>query len=245
MTHGKTLVGYIRVSTEKQGKSGLGMEAQQESLRNLAASNASRILRTYVEVETGKGGGENRPELLKAIAHAKRTGSTLAIAKLDRLARNVHFVSGLTESDVDFVCCDMPFATKLTIHILAAVAEHEAEAISRRTKDALAAAKRRGVVLGGARPECRENLSQAARKRGAKAAGEAARRKADELAGGLRDTLAGMVAEGLSLAKMAERLNAEDGETAKGRKWGAVQVSRVLARLGIEKRDGRRKEARK
>jgi DNA invertase Pin-like site-specific DNA recombinase len=140
------------------------------------------IMAEYREVEAGK--RKERPELANAVAHCRRAKATLVVAKLDRLARNVGFTSALMESKVDFVCCDNPHANKLTIHILAAVAEHEAEAISERTKAALAAAKARGVKLGSARPghwDGREDRRLAGVKAPAKAAGEAHARAADEV----------------------------------------------------------------
>ena len=145
-----TFVAYIRVSTAQQGKSGLGLEVQDTAVRGYAAANGGSIAKTYVEVETGK--LAERPELAKARAHAKRCKGRLVVAKLDRLARNVAFTSALLRAGVDFVACDNPHANKLTIHILAAIAEHEAEMIAQRTKDALAAAKARGTLLGSARP---------------------------------------------------------------------------------------------
>jgi DNA invertase Pin-like site-specific DNA recombinase len=144
------IVAYYRVSTKKQGKSGLGLEGQQTTVAEYVRQHAGNLIAEYVEVETGK--SKDRPELLKAIAHAKRSKATLVVAKLDRLARNVAFTSALMESSIDFVACDNPHANRFTIHILAAVAEHEAEQISQRTKAALAAAKRRGVKLGSAPP---------------------------------------------------------------------------------------------
>ena len=140
---------YYRVSTKRQGRSGLGLEAQQVDVAALIAErNGSEIAR-YTEIETGK--NPDRPELAKAIAHAKLANATLVVAKLDRLARNVAFTSALMESKVDFVCCDCKGATTLTLHILAAVAQEEARLISERTKKALAAAKARGMKLGSAR----------------------------------------------------------------------------------------------
>ena len=136
------LVAYFRVSTRKQGESGLGLEAQQSCVADFARYGQHEIIAVYQEIETGK--RSDRPELAKAISHAKRAKATLVIAKLDRLARNVHFLSGLMESRVDFVCCDNPNANRLTLHILAAVAEDEARRISERTKAALAAYKARG-----------------------------------------------------------------------------------------------------
>lgn len=138
-------VAYYRVSTDKQGESRLGLEAQKEAVARLARSGT--IFAEYTEVESGKR-HQNRPELQAAIEATKKHCATLLIAKLDRLARNVHFISGLMESDIDFVAADMPQANRLTVHIMAAFAEHEARAISERTKAALAALKARGVKLG-------------------------------------------------------------------------------------------------
>ena len=128
----RKLIAYYRVSTKAQGDSGLGLEGQTAAVEAYAAREGAEILRAYQEVETGK--RADRPELLKAIAHAKRSRATLVIAKLDRLARNVAFLANLMESGVDFVACDQPQANRLTIHILAAVAENEAVMISQRTK---------------------------------------------------------------------------------------------------------------
>lgn len=144
------IVAYYRVSTKKQGKSDLWLEGQQTAVGEFARTAGGEILTAYTEVETAK--SKDRPELLKAIAHAKRSKAKLVVAKLDRLARNVAFTSALMEANVDFVACDNPHANKFTIHILAAVAEHEAEQISQRTKASLAAAKKRGVKLGSSRP---------------------------------------------------------------------------------------------
>ena len=171
------LVAYYRVSTRRQARSGLGLEAQQAAVLAFQARSGVEVLTSFTEVETGR--RSDRPELAKAIAHAKRAGATLVVAKLDRLARNVAFTSALMESGVDFLACDNPHANRLTIHILAAVAEDEARRISERTKAALAAAKRRGVKLGAARPECR-NLTNHARANGAKAAGRTVKQQADE-----------------------------------------------------------------
>ena len=128
----------------------MGLEGQKTAVAEFARQDGSEIIAAYTEVETGK--SKDRPELLKAIAHAKRSKAKLVVAKLDRLARNVAFTSALMESNIDFLACDNPHANKFTIHILAAVAEHEAEQISLRTKAALAAAKIRGVKLGSSRP---------------------------------------------------------------------------------------------
>src|SRR6478736_6126805 len=146
--HGK-FIAYYRVSTDKQGKSGLGLDAQRRAVRDYLDGGKWELVGEYTEVETGK--RADRLELEKAIAACKKHRARLIIAKLDRLSRNVAFISALMERKVDFVCCDNPTATKFTIHILAAVAEFEREAISMRTKEALAAAKAKGNRLGNYR----------------------------------------------------------------------------------------------
>ncbi len=143
-----SFVAYLRVSTDKQGIRGLGIDAQQAAVTRFVGASRGRLLARYVEVESGK--RAERPELQQALDHAKQARATLLIAKLDRLSRNVAFISRLLESGVDLLCCDMPQANRLTLHILAAVAEHERQAISERTKAALAAAKARGNPAGRA-----------------------------------------------------------------------------------------------
>jgi len=214
---------------DKQAEWGWSLESQQAAVGNLARAQCAEILADYKEVETGK--RSDRPELAKAIAHAKRAGATLCIAKLDRLARNVHYVSGLMESGVDFVACDIPFANKFTVHILAAVAEHEAEQISQRTKDALAAAKKNGTKLGAANPKCR-NLTDEARKKGARAAGEAVKRQADEAYADLREFLAALRLA-FSYRQIADILNMQGHRTRRGKPWSDVAVLRACRRLGI------------
>ncbi len=139
------IVAYYRVSTKRQGRSGLGLDAQRLAVEGFGGN----VVAEYTEVESGK--HADRPQLVAAIQHARSTRARLVIAKLDRLARNVAFVATLMDAGVDFACCDNPHANRLTIHILAAVAEDEARRISERTTAALAAAKRRGVLLGSAR----------------------------------------------------------------------------------------------
>jgi DNA invertase Pin-like site-specific DNA recombinase len=147
--HTGKFVAYYRVSTQRQGRSGLGLEAQQTAVRDFLNGGDWRLVAEVTEVESGK--GSDRPKLAEALKLCRLHGATLVIAKLDRLARNVAFISNLMESGVEFHAVDFPQANRLTVHILAAVAEHEAKAISERTKAALAAAKRRGVKLGGYR----------------------------------------------------------------------------------------------
>ena len=221
------LVPYFRVSTAKQARSGLGLEGQEATVRQFASLHDAKILKSYVEVETGK--RADRPELAKAIAHARRSKATLCIAKLDRLARNVHFLSGLMETGVKFVACDQPSANDLTIHILAAVAQDEAKRISERTKAALAAYRARGGKLGASRPECR-NLTDKASRIGARAAGEVARRDADEAYTDLHPIIRELRDDGLSLRQIARHLNEEGYETRRGRPWNHVQVRAVLQR---------------
>src|SRR4051812_6519127 len=142
------LFGYRRASTKKQGASGLGLEAQDRAIADHVKATGCVLIATYTEVESGK--RADRPELLKAMAHARRTGATLVVAKLDRLSRNVAFVSALMESRVKFIACDNPNVSDLTVHILASVAQDEAKRTSERTKAALAAYKARGGKLGAA-----------------------------------------------------------------------------------------------
>ena len=139
-------VAYYRVSTDRQGRSGLGLEAQEKAVSGFLTAKGWGLAGAYTEVESGK--RRDRPKLAEAIAHAKRIKGRLVIAKLDRLARNVHFVSGLMETGVDFVAVDMPTADRFMLHVYAAMAEEEGRRISQRTKAALAAAKARGVALG-------------------------------------------------------------------------------------------------
>ena len=156
-----SFIAYYRVSTDRQGKSGLGLEAQQQAVTDYLHSTGGALLEAYTEIESGK--RAQRPELAAALRACRKQKATLIIAKLDRLARNVHFISGLMESGVDFIATDNPHANRLMLHMLAAFAEHEREQISQRTEDALAAAKRRGVILGrnGAEVLSRQNHDQA------------------------------------------------------------------------------------
>jgi DNA invertase Pin-like site-specific DNA recombinase len=221
------LVAYYRVSTKQQGDSGLGLEGQTAAVEAFARSRGAEVVRAYREVETGK--RADRPELIKALAHARRSKATLVIARLDRLARNVAFTANLMDAGVDFVACDNPHANRLTIHILAAVAEDEAKRISERTKAALAAYKARGGVLGAARPDGRRLTPEDAA-RGRERAEEVRRANARAAVADLVPRMAELRAEGRSLRAIADRLNAEGHATRRGRPWNQVQVKRVLDR---------------
>ncbi len=217
-------VAYYRVSTDKQGRSGLGLDAQREAVRAYLNGGAWQLVAEVTEIESGK--RSDRPKLTEALRLCRLHGATLVIAKLDRLARNVAFVSGLMESGVEFVAVDFPTANRLTVHILAAVAEHEAKMISERTRAALAAAKARGVKLGGDRGRF---VGVRALGNPASAAVRAAR--ADKRAADLAPMIEELQASGLSLRAVAAELTHRGIETPRaGGAWSAVQVSRVLER---------------
>lgn len=206
-------VAYYRVSTQKQGTSGLGLEAQQAAV----TAFAGEPVESYTEVESGK--RSDRPQLALAIAACKRLGATLVIAKLDRLARNVHFISGLMESGIEFVACDNPNANRLTVHILAAVAEDEARRISDRTKAALVAYKARGGRLGNPK-----NLTTVAARKGT-AANVAAAKTYREPA---RKVALALRSKGYSLAAIAETLTGRGILTRRGKAWSPTAVMRLL-----------------
>jgi DNA invertase Pin-like site-specific DNA recombinase len=191
MAIARQFVAYYRVSTDRQGRSGLGLEAQREAVLRHLAGVGGKLEGEFIEVESGK--RNDRPQLAAAISAAKKAKGTLIIAKLDRLARNVHFVSGLMESGVDFVAADNPHANKLMVHLLAAFAEHEREQISQRTKEALAAAKARGIKLG---------------RNGAERLAPAYRAAAVERARDLAPILAEFQSAGLSARQIAAELTA-------------------------------------
>ena len=225
------VVAYYRVSTQRQGRSGLGLQAQETAVREFAKREGAPIIASYTEIESGR--NPDRPELRKAIGHALRSGSTLVVAKLDRLARNVAFLAALMESKVEFCCCDNPNANALTCHILAAVAEDEAKRISTRTRDALRAAKARGTKLGSARPGWAEEHGEA-RLRGAKVgairSAEARQRAASLAYVDLYDALRAWRAEGLGYRRIARRLNETSHRTTTGAMWGPATVRRVWLR---------------
>ena len=225
------IVEYVRVSTTRQGLSGLGLEAQREAVSTYARQSGGEIVKSYTEVETGTGSQANRPELIKALSHAKRLGATLVIARLDRLARNVVVTSTLMEAGVEFVALDIPFATRFTIHIYAAVAEEEARKISERTKAALAARKARGGLMGSALNGSRLTLDD--RRKGNARGIVANREKARMAVADLLPEILRLKADGLSLRAIASALNASGHVTANGSAWTMVQVRRVLRREGV------------
>ncbi|MEP1420532.1 MAG: recombinase family protein [Erythrobacter sp.] len=209
------LIGYLRVSTGRQQISGLGLEAQRASIEQHAAQIGETIDQVFVETESGR--KKNRPQLQTALRECKRHKATLIIAKLDRLARNVAFVSSLMEAGVEFVAVDAPYANKLMLHILSAFAEHEREVISERTKAALAAAKDRGIILGA-------NGKLLATKN---------RRSAEEHAKAVEHHLrAANKCEISTLQGIADFLNSKEVPTAAGGKWHPTTVQRVIKRLG-------------
>ena len=217
-------VTYLRVSTDRQGKSGLGLEAQRKAVEDHVAGKGG-IAAEYVEVESGK--KNDRPQLASALAEAKRIGSVLLIAKLDRLARNVAFIANLLESGVEVTAADMPEANRFVLHIMAAVAEQEGRAISERTRAALAAAKTRGVKLGWSMPQ------RAAEARWASLHGIAARKaSADTHAANVLPMIRQMQDTGASLRQIAAELNRRSVGTARGGQWHAATVRNVLARTG-------------
>jgi DNA invertase Pin-like site-specific DNA recombinase len=226
MAEGKFL-SYLRVSTDKQGRSGLGLEAQRDAVSRYLNGGRWKLVAEYVEVESGK--RNSRPQLQAAISHAKATGAKLVIARLDRLARNLYFVSSLQERGVDFVAADMPDANRLTIHIIAAVAEAVGRTISENTKTALAAAKARGVKLGnpnGARALSGKQVGNADAV--AKLKANAAQHAAD-----LRGIVDDIRRSGITTVRgIADELHSRGVRAPRGDTWHPTAVSRLLSRMG-------------
>ena len=220
----KKYVSYIRVSTKKQGASGLGLEAQRETINTFLNGGQWDLLKEFQEVESGK--NNERLELQKALTHCHLTGATLLVAKLDRLSRDVHFITSLEKAGVEFTVCDFPFANKFTINIFAALAQYERELISQRTTAALQAKKARGAILG--KPE---NLNL-----GAAAAGRTAGRivrleNAIQFANTVKPIILSLKADGMSQNAISKRLNAESIRTASGKgTWTATAVRLVVNR---------------
>lgn len=215
-------VAYYRVSTDRQGQSGLGLDAQRKAVADYLNGGKWKLAGEFTEVESGK--RCDRPQLAAALALCRREKATLIVAKLDRLARNVHFISGLMESGADFIAVDMPHANRLTIHILAAVAEDERRRISERTRAALAVAKSRGTVLGNPRLPAANRAAALAQ------------------AASLRLTVNDLRAQGLRSARaIADELNRRNVPTARGRRWHANAVNLLLHRIdGSQPADAKR-----
>jgi DNA invertase Pin-like site-specific DNA recombinase len=219
----KPLIGYVRVSTATQGRSGLGIQAQQEALARFAQAEGFELTRVFVEVETGKGSDalERRPQLAAALTEARRKRCSVGVAKLDRLSRDVHFISGLMTHRVPFLVAELgsdvdPFI----LHLFAALAEKERAMIGARTKAALAAAKARGVKLGG--PKLAE-----ARKVALETISVAANNHAANVLPIIREI---RKAGASTLRDIADALNARGIQTARGGQWYATTVNNVLAR---------------
>ena len=225
-------ISYLRVSTDKQGKSGLGLEAQRSSVAHYLNGGNWELVAEVVEVESGK--NSKRPKLAEAINLCKAYNATLVVAKMDRLARDAHFLLGLQKAGVAFVAADNPQANNLTVGILALVAEQEREAISKRTKEALEAAKARGTVLGAyAKDDKSKFIGRTGTAEDVAKAREARSQKAAQKAENLQFVFNRLNPDGtLSMSAMARHLNAEGIPTPSGRgQWQAVTVSRVMARL--------------
>jgi len=211
---------YYRVSTQKQGQSGLGLEAQQAAVRAFVP-DPGQIVAEFVEVESGK--RNHRPQLLAAITAARQHGATLLIAKLDRLSRNAGFIFALRDSGVEFACCDMPDANTLTVGLFAVIAQHERETISKRTKDALQAKKARGAVLGTPANMTKEAIAKSRAIRSQNAREHQANRQAARLASLLQQ-------QGHTLQQIAQELNEAGYKTRRGKAFFPMSVQRLLLR---------------
>jgi DNA invertase Pin-like site-specific DNA recombinase len=213
----KQAIGYIRVSTGKQARSGLGLEAQQAMIARFADAEGFHVAQTFIEVQTGKDDDGKRPELAKGLEAARKAGAPVLVAKLDRLSRDVHYISGLMKHRVPFIVAELGVdADPFMLHLYAAFAERERNLISKRTKEALAAAKAKGTKLGGLREHGRQAKAEAAA-------------RAQELAP-LFDEL-----EGLSARDLARTFNERGVPTPTGKPWSAVTVLRARRRAMGEK----------
>lgn len=220
-------VAYLRVSTQKQGYSGLGVEAQKQLIHNYLSDKIP--IAEYIEVESGRKTDRGRPKLKEALELCRKTGAKLIVAKLDRLARNVAFLSQLLESDVDIVFCDFPQSNKMVLHILAAISQYEAELVATRTKQALAAKKAQGYTLGN--PEhLMDKLDEAVAK-----SVETNKRKAEENPNNKRTAamLKVLAKEGRTLQEMADYLNEQGFTTSKGYRFSRSSVYVLLKRYQI------------
>jgi DNA invertase Pin-like site-specific DNA recombinase len=220
--HTGAFVSYLRVSTKAQGQSGLGLDAQRQAVADYLNGGDWRLIAEFVEVESGA--NDERPKLAEALARCRIHNATLVIAKLDRLSRDAHFLLGLQKAGVRFVAADMPEANEMIVGIMAVVAQAERKMISARTKAALAAAKARGVKLGGNRG----NLPGATSAKGRLAALEARRKSARRRAEDLKPIIVELKAQGVaSLSRIAVALNDRGVPAPRGGKWTAVQVGRL------------------
>jgi len=224
-------VTYFRVSTKEQGRSGLGLDAQRASVERYLATVSDDVLDEFVEVESG--GKADRPELIRALRRCRLTGATLIVAKLDRLSRDVEFIAQLQKSNVRFVCADMPEANTLTIGLLAVLAQHERELISTRTRDALAAAKARGVVLGNPRLAEVANTDTGA----ARAAHVANATERNSQIGAVIAEIESEADEPLSLRQIADELNDAGYTTARGKAFSKTSVMRIRDRMAAGQDD--------
>jgi DNA invertase Pin-like site-specific DNA recombinase len=220
------IISYLRVSTARQGASGLGLEAQRAAVASFATAGGHSIVSELVEVESGAKNA--RPQLTAALAACRLHRATLVIAKLDRLARNVAFIANLMDGGVEFVACDMPHANRLTLHLLAAIAEHEREMISQRTKAALQAAKARGVRLGNPSGAAALLNGCAAAARASAAVRQA---EAAQHAAAVGPMLVELSRAGLNNREMAVDLNRRGVPSPSGCSWYEEQVRRTVASL--------------
>lgn len=234
-TTGRTFIAYLRVSTDHQGRSGLGMEAQEKAIQALLRTDDRLLLPPFVEIESGK--NTDRPKLGEAIAKCRKTGATLLVAKLDRLSRDLDFLRQLIRSDVELAFCDFPQVPpgamgKFLLTLMGSVAELEAGLVSERTKAALAAAKARGVKLGGDRGY--RPTTPPDWKAGSEAAAEARKQVADHAAHRIAAAISdirGELGEGASLQAVARALTGRGVPTPRGGEWTATAVRRALARV--------------
>lgn len=219
----KKIVCYFRVSTKRQGRSGLGLQAQKTAIKPLLKEK--KLIGEFEEVESGK--NNDRPELQKAINLCKEEGATLLIAKLDRLSRSVTFISQLQDSGIEFLCADMPDASKLTIHIFAALAQHERELISKRTKAALKEAKRKGKKLGYKNPKIKRAVKRSKKIKDK----EHFRQSANDFALAWRDEIKFLLDKGNSIIEITEMFNKLKKKARRGGPWNRRQLLRVIRRL--------------
>ena len=219
---------YYRVSTKRQGRSGLGLKGQENAVMAFLNGSKSRIVAEYTEIESGK--RDDRPQFQKAVKSAQENDATLLVAKLDRLSRDLHFVTGLQKEGIDFTACDMPDANRLTINIIAVMAQQEREMISERTRTALKAAKAKGRKLGAAN----RKIKKALRAKGWKNSIKTRRERALRFAENLRPKIEELrISEGKPLQKIVDHFNSYAVPAPMGGGWSISQLQRVMTRLGI------------